>query len=235
MANTTAWTAGVPKSTGERVTAAEFNALDDGQVAAITRGGTTTLTADVILDGNTNDFSVTDGRILVDDTGSFGYATTQSISRLQNGAAKKATDWAWNALPFAYCQTATTGTLVIPVDNAPDGAIITGVSVIFMGAVPSVGPNFAALPAGMPSFKLYKTSATAGTSTSLGTATDATAVLATFNAAHTVSLTGLNETVSHTNHHTYNVEITGAFGANYVNGLGVLAVWVVFDTQTVKP
>lgn len=235
MANTTAWTSGLPKNTGERVTAAEFNALDDGMVAAITRGGTTSLTSDVTLDGNTNDFIVTDGRILVDDTGSFGYATTQEIVRVQNGTAKLATDWAWNAYPFAYCQTATTGTLVIPVDNAPDGSIITDVSVIFMGNVPSVGPGFAGLPAGMPSFKLYKTSSSAGTSSSLGTATDATAVLATFNAAHTVTLSGLNEIVSHTNHHSYNVEIVGAFGANYVNGLGVLSVFVTFDTQTVKP
>lgn len=235
MANTTAWAAAVPKSTGERVTAAEFNALDDGMVAAITRGGTTTLTSEAVVDGGGLNFDFTDAVVRVNSLNNLGYQSALSFVRQQTGASLSTTNFAYNLNPYAYCQTAATGVIVIPCDNIPDGATITGASVIFMGAVPSVGPNFAALPAGMPSFKLYKTSPSAGTASSLGTATDATAVLATFNAAHTVSLTGLNEVVTHSDNYRYVIEVTGAFGANYVNGMGVLATYLTMTTTKIKP
>jgi hypothetical protein len=224
MANSSAWTP--DKNTGERVTAAEFNALNDGQVAAITRGGTTSLTSDVTLTGY---------RLLLDDTGSFGYSTTQSFKRVQNCTCKSLTGFAWNGGANMYGQTVTGGALCIPLDNLPDGAILTAVSVIFMGNVPAIGPGFAGLPGTMPGFYVYKTSATAGTITSLGNTTDATAVLATFNAAHTVTKSGLAEAINHGAYHSYNVDIAGAGGANYVNGLGVLSVYCTFDAQTVKP
>lgn len=49
MSNSSAFAA--PKSAGQKLTADEVNALDAGQVAALTRGGTTPLTANATIQG----------------------------------------------------------------------------------------------------------------------------------------------------------------------------------------
>lgn len=235
MANITAWAAAVPKSTGERVTAAEFNALDDGQVAAITRGGTTTLTSAVVVDGGGDSFTFTDAPVKTNSLDHYGYSSALAFERTQMGGSLITTNFSYSVIPYAYIQTGTVGRVLIPCDNLPDGATITSVSVVFMGNVPSVGPGFSAVPAGMPAFSFYKSDPTAGTSSSLGTATDATAVLATFNAAHTVTLSGLTEVVDHSAHRNYLVDISGAFSTNYVAGMGILSVYVSMTTTKLKP
>jgi hypothetical protein len=230
MANTTAWTSGSPKSTGDQVTAAEFNALDDGQVAAIVRGGTSALTAAVSITGlATYDFTF-DGHPKV--SGLIEY-------RQQGGAPlyiTNTTDWVFSPTLGGFYEHANGGILYQPIDHLVEGGTLTGVYVTIWG---NAGAGFAgALPAVMPYIKVRKMAGTTGTVSQLGsTTTDTSADVAALNTIHVLSVTGLNESISQENNkHRYFVEIGGAGGANYVNDtLQIIEVRAVFTPSKIHP
>lgn len=229
MANTTAWAAGVPKNTGEQITAAEFNALDDGQVAAITRGGTTTLTDDVVVDGGGVNFDFTDAVVRFGAINNVGYTSALAFTRMVHGAAISSTNFAFSLVSYMHAQTTSLATLVLPICETPDGATMTDVTVRLSVS----GGGFSSLPSVMPSFKVYKLAS--GTLTSLGTATDSSANVGALNGAHSVTLSGLSEAIDQSGGTRYFVEITGAGGTNYVNGLSVVYVSAAFTTTKLKP
>lgn len=229
MANTTAWTAGVPKNTGERVTSAEFNALDGGQVAALTRGGTTTLTDNVEIDGGGLNFDFTDATVRTNALSHYGYTSALAFTRMVHGAAISSTNFQFSLTTYMQTQTSSLATLVLPICETPDGSTLTSVTV----RLRVEGAGFSSLPSVMPTFKVYKLAS--GTLTSLGTATDSSASTAVLNAAHSVTLSGLSEAIDQSGGTRYFVEVTGAGGTNYVSGLSVMYVSAAFTTTTLKP
>lgn len=228
--NPSSWATGVPISTGYKISAAEFNALDAGVQAALTRGGTCALTAAVAITGlATNDFTF-DG---------YPKVSGQLEFRQQSGAPlsiSNTTDWVFSPTFGAYYQHANGGIIYMPIDHLVEGATMSGVYVTIRGGA---GAGFSgSLPAVMPYVKLWKMSGTAGTASQVGsTTTDTAADVAALNALHVLSVTGLSEAISQeSNKHRYFVEIGGAGGANYVNDtLELMEVRAVFTPSKMHP
>lgn len=112
------------------------------------------------------------------------------------------------------------GDLVVPV-RAPHGATITLVEVYIIGA-----PGHVGLPANMPSFSLYSMSSS-GVGTNIGTGTDASASVAAFEAAHTISLS-----VSHVVNRTTTrlaVFLNAESGANALVGATYIGTRITYN------
>lgn len=110
-------------------------------------------------------------------------------------------------------------TLLTPV-RPPHGVVLTGATLYIQPAA------HGALPATMPQFSVRSVSATGGQSI-LGTATDSSANVAAYNAAHTISISGLSHTVDRTTLR-YFVRVVGEGGANFAANLIVAQVALTY-------
>jgi hypothetical protein len=109
-----------------------------------------------------------------------------------------------------------TGALLQTQLDLKDGQVLDTVTVRYIG-----GAGHAAFPGGQPQFmptvKVYKVDDT-GASTQLGaTATDSSASVATYEAAHDISVTAIAHTID-TSTNRYYVAIVAENGSNYLTG-----------------
>jgi hypothetical protein len=225
----------VPLSTGQKVPATAFNALDDGQFWAIPRKGTTPLLANVTLQaaghGLTLDFSDNAASLGQINNGDNDFAFNSSGAGLflfpsdkfkllgtswPAMDARSVTDYVPPCSPFF-------DTAVAPVAFSADTAgrltqIVSGSTLNFWLGLPigtvikslsialQKGPSAGALPSSMPSIYLgYYDLATGAFVSVIAPFSDTSANLAAFQAYHTVT-TG---TVTH----------TVAGGRNYLCGV----------------
>lgn len=231
MANASAFT--TPPTNGAVFTAAQATALDNGQVAALTRSGTTPLTGATVI--QTASFNLD-----VDSSGGGNLRLTQSpaftsaisATRTQRQLAVSITGFAQAGV--TYLQNSTGGSLVIPISNVIDGATLTTVAAnVLCGGAGGGGTVFTNLPGTMPSIQLVKYDRFSGATSSLGTQTDTSGTVGAFNAQHAIGITGLTEVMGQ---HTYSLTFNGAGGVNYVNNSFFLAsVVCTFTVPTLTP
>lgn len=229
MSNPTAWTSGVPKSTGDRVSAAEFNALDAGQQNALCRTGVTPLTGNSSVQGNGHQFSIetddvagskliitigdSDCEIQENGTGKLKLTAPPkllgaSVSMVAAPEAMFATTDFVRGIT-AYVSQATSACQLAFKLLLPVGVTVTAVSVGYVGA-----GGHGALPAVMPSITVSHTAFATNGSTSLGSASDTSGSVAAFELYHLITKSGLSYTVAAGDVMT--VLVTSESGANSV-------------------
>ncbi len=220
---------GVPKINGDDLSPTEANAIADSLVLApnFVDGGATYSPATV------NGVQGEGIRFGGAGNGKVPRLTSRVLTRqVAFQPLYKAGDWDTAAGASWYVVQAVTGkTLTIDVE-LPDGCVVNEFHAILDGA-----PAHGALPGAMPSVALVKTDFTSGSvlvPTIVSTQTDTSASVAAYELAHTVSKTGLTETVTRSTHR-YFIAITGEGGANFVAGLAVYAVKVVYTIAAMDP
>jgi hypothetical protein len=135
-----------------------------------------------------------------------------ALHSLQNNSSR----FAGNTSFWEQSDVTSTGGLYFNAVGLPIGRKITGAAVRVKNA------NTTTMPVGTPpAITLRKMGVVAGASASvlLGSATDATAVLATYQDWHEISITGLTETISAD--YIYRIFVTGETGANALAGLTI--------------
>jgi len=199
MASTRAFTA--PISTGEQVSAAAFNQLDDGQYYSVSRNGSVSLavTSTIDMGSGALDFVITGT-----GTGRFKpKATTTQFtgSGWPEVESRTVTSWVppvscdfleadWVASASAYTQKLASKVirfyLTLPID-----AQLDAVRIGFQKAAAASG-----LPGIMPQISLDYLTLSTGAYTNIGSVSDTAASEAAYEAYHIVSLTSLTHAVA---------------------------------------
>lgn len=243
----------IPIVTGQKVTAGQFNALDDGQYYALTRTGTTPLLGNTTIQGGsyllTLDFSdnvasyglikVGDAGFIVQSVGS-GNFTFADADKVSFGGATS-----WPSID-AHTLTDYAPAFAWQVDQADWNISATFVStkgtslitanmylsdlpkgmVITSVKVEVKGFTGGTLPGTMPTVALYRYDAGAyGTPTAtVGSATDSSASNAAFTANHSITISGLSHTVLNTSH--YILQVTTPTGGGTSAGFTVYRCYI---------
>lgn len=146
------------------------------------------------------------------------YAARTIIRQRAFNASSTSANWERAATPKgAWQNTASGGTLDIPLEGLPHGNVLQSVVLRWQGA-----GGHGALPT-MPSIELFKVNFD-GTQTSLGSQADTAADVTAYEAVHSISLTGLSETIDYGTAR-YVLTVTGETGANFVANA---KTWMVF-------
>lgn len=245
-----------PIATGDKVSATQFNGLDDGQANAVCRTGVTALTGATTWEGggyafafDFSDDSASQGQITVGaqnfdvviaGAGNFrvpagdleltgtGWPVlaSRSVRRSQNAGVDASTSYPFAPGYGGWQQGLAGAALYVHADHLIDGATITQARVRFLG---QSSAGFVSLPSPMPTLELWKTSGTTGAATQLGsTATDGAATVGDFNAIHSIIISSLSEVVDQSAGDAYWLKFTGAGATNYVNNELLV---VSFDLQ----
>lgn len=252
MANASAFTA--PVTTGHVLTAAEVNALDNGQVAALCRTGATGLTGTISLNANGHQFGIysddnaassilitvgdNDFQIQENGAGKFSLTawpkiSTQSVNFVTSPKAMYAPA-DWSPTVHAYVdQNATPTTpgsgpqLALYLDQLPIGMVVTSVTIYLSGNAGHVG-----LPGTMPTLAVSHYAAGSGytAGVSLGTATDGSANTTAYQAYHALTLSGLSYTVAQND--VLLLVFTSESGANALSSLNLYPNALVVGTTT---
>jgi hypothetical protein len=229
MAPTRAWSS--PKSTGERVTAAEFNALDDGQYDRLSRGGTSALTANsgaTLGSYNYTFDGASTGRVIFADawpTASGSIATLSNFVPPADSVASDGTKWDPKGL---YWESNNTGTHFLYYNlSLPTGLVVTSISFVLLNASAS------GTPAAYPTADFSYQTVGGTSSVVIGSATDAPANLAAYQAAHVLTISGLSETIV-TGRHYYLV-IKNETGAGSQAGLRVYRPYLSGTLSLIRP
>lgn len=152
--------------------------------------------------------------------------TSQSITRLflawRDGNVGSVMGWEADSGSGRARQIATAADLWFALD-LPHGATLTGISI-------RVNPSDAhgGAPTQRPRFEVYKVSST-GAATLIASELDPNVVLATYEAAHSISATGLSETIDRSAY-TYVAVLRGEDGTNYADNLIAGPVSATFTT-----
>jgi hypothetical protein len=172
---------------------------------------------------------------------SLGTVSPTNYTRLQSyfGGVPDGNQWKMDVNRGIFIQNtvSSAGTLYLPLNNIIDGSTLTSVTVTLAGASYSgAAGHGGSLPATMPTLKLYRQdqgSPPAQTQIG-GTTTDSSANAAAYDAAHSVTISGLSEAVVQTKQ--YYLLLTGEASTNSVaNTTGVLAISAVFSTTFWSP
>lgn len=103
------------------------------------------------------------------------------------------------------------GGLLFSLGNIPSGRTISSITAYVLN------PNTTTLPIGtQPTLQLHRYSHSLGTLATIATVSDTTAVLATYNADHALTLSGINHVII--DDYEYSILVTGETGANAVAG-----------------
>ena len=208
MATTRAWT--TPKSTGDQLTAAEANNLNDLPMA---RGDTNALLDDMSIDLGAYDLFITNtgagvGRFDVDldytELSGSAYPTFASAKTVSGYAAPLAPHWTageYTATGQRHQQVANSVNISYWV-ALPTGMQVTGVVVRFKKAA-----GAGSLPGAMPTVDFGYYDLTSDTFTSVGTVADTSADIATYKTYHAVTLTFAAHTIAVSRN--YLITITG--------------------------
>lgn len=139
---------------------------------------------------------------------------------------------------FQQSTVVSVGLFVVALPNLIRGSTMTGVTVFLDGLGGTSAGTRGALPATKPAFSLYRNTPNAAT-VLIGSATDAPANVAAYEANHSIALTGLTEPIGGissgaTTSSTYSIEITGESGANSaVNKLALLGIVCTFSCTAI--
>lgn len=185
MAPTRAFT--TPISSGERLTAAQLNALDDGQYAALVRNGAAALTADseATLGSYHLKFkAASTGRVKFEDAWPEASGTLATVTAYAPPCVWVPEDSSkWSPKGDYWETTDATASHIILHMTLPVGLTVTSLTVYLMN------PLAAGLPGTMPSITPRERNVASTSSTTFGPTSDTTAVLATYQALHAVTHT----------------------------------------------
>lgn len=254
-ANTTGW------STGDPLTAAQANALDAGQVAALTRSGTTALTGNATISGGGFGFSFD----LSDNAASFlGISLgTQHFDIQCFGAgttrlaANKITLTGSSGWPILGTRTLTDKAVHYtptfdPTSWAYDilGSVVASVNTVtscnlILGNLPPgltltgfrvdvLGATSGSLPGTMPTVGLYRFAAGAYVTATetVGTVSDTSANNAAYTTAHPITKTGLTHTVDAGS--CYVLTIVNGYGGGAAVGFTVYRPFISGTLSTLQ-
>lgn len=120
--------------------------------------------------------------------------------------------------------------LYLPVDNLIDGASLCAIRLWLCGAVNHVG-----LPTRMPWFKLIRVPED-GVHSFLGTATDASATVSAYQAAHSVTLSFATPiAITESDESRFVLQIKGEGGVNALASLQVKAASALYLADSLRP
>ena len=214
------------KATGDKLEASEVNALDATLIASLPRSGTTPLLGAATIDNSSYDLTFSSAARLK--------VGSHTAYRQQRSMAAGTTDFAFDIAGdlWEYKQTAASGVIVLPLSDVIDGAVLTG-AILYLNAN-TTGSSFAVLPAGgsMPIIALARCPFTRSSLTTLGSATDSSGTVGAFNGAHSITISGLSETIDNSSGSTYYLKVTGAGASNYVNDALCVTGWLAIFTVT---
>lgn len=207
-------------------------------------GGTISPSAPLIVDGSSGLQVTGSGGLTVSGTGGLtvsGSGTaarvkyaSRSVTRARRFAPEEGTfDSTYfsfqNGGYFVQGNIGSASVVESPINGLPNGATLTAVTLALQGAITHGGA-----PATMPTFRVYYRPYNSITRTQIGsTATDPYTSQATYDAMHTLAVSGLSHTID-TAANTYHVVATGEAGANSIVGL-TLAGFTVTCTITDQP
>ena len=242
MANTNAKPGGW--SSGEVITAAQINQIDDGQAKAWVSDGTTTLTnnSDVDLDGNTLTFAGGTTTISALSVGAYPTITSQTVTdyappvswQYDNADWKGYVNGAYsttpatsNALELSMRCAGTSAESLVGLLTLPVGMTVTGLSVRARNA------SSANLPAAPPAmWLLVGSSSGSGTLVTKGYAQDTTSPNATYAAWHDITISSLSYTVAQPD--VIYLLIQNSSGANCVANLQIYRPRVTGTIATLR-
>jgi hypothetical protein len=197
MAPTRAFSA--PISTNEKVSAAAFNQLDDGQFWALTRNGTAALLAASAVDLGAFDFTFVTGGVgrvicpadrLTFSGTSWPTLGSRSVTSWAPPAAPVFADTEFGLITAGLQQKAASVALnfylTLPID-----AVVTAIKLPVNKATADSG-----LPGVMPTIALTYIDLATGSVTSVGSVADTSGSEGAYESHHLISLTGLSHTVA---------------------------------------
>lgn len=105
--------------------------------------------------------------------------------------------------------------------QAPKFGFLQDIGVTLAGATGHGG-----MPGTMPKITLYRQDpGSVGAPTTVGTATDSTAGVPAYELAHSVTITGINESLEHDGGSRFYLKLEGESGANAISGLALLSIF----------
>lgn len=173
------------------------------------------------------------GDIDIDTAADARFSPTRTLTRQQDYfSAQNDGTWAFDPATRLWIQSSTSaGAIYFSLNNLIDKAELTAVTVTKAGKSDSTYAGHSALPTA-GGVVVYKRSGT--TVSTLGSASDTASPVATYDAAHDVSVSGLTEVINES--HQYWVQVVNETGANAVaNTTGVLLVTCTFIVDRVTP
>ena len=204
MAPTRAWS--TPKSTGEQVTAAEFNALDDGQYYALVRNGAAALTAASEVTHGSYDLkfkAASTGRVKFEDAWPEVSGTIATVTNFVPSCTwvpEDASKWVPKG-DYWEAADATASHLYVHL-WLPIGLTVSSATIYVRNPAPAV------LPGVMPYILFRERQANVDTSvTSYGPTSDTSASAAAYNAIHAITHT-LGTPCVITGNYAYSVRVT---------------------------
>ena len=230
-----------PKSTGDQLTAAEANALDDGQFYAVSRNGDSTMLDDSTIELGAYDLNIINagagvGRFQPDaDYTQFGGTGYPSFA-----SARTVTDWVppcgfstnaptiWTSAGLYWEATGSPNVsqFLYWALGLPAGIQITAAKTLVLN------PSAGSLPTNMPVFTLLRRAVGATTTTSIGDVTDASGDVGTYNAAHALTISGLSHTVEHG--YEYYLVLRNEYGGTSSTGLRAYRPYLTLSVSTLR-
>lgn len=197
MAPTRAFT--TPISTGERVTASQFNALDDGQYAALVRNGTAALTASSAITLGGFHFTVSGGGAgkfkpdadYTEFSGS-GYPSlvTRTVTDFVPAVGPVFTTGEYTPTAQRFQQVSASKNLGFLL-SLPIGTVVKSVTCYV-----KKGGGTAGLPGVMPGIELGYYTLSTDAFTQVGIVADATGTLVNYRLLHALTLGSLSHTIA---------------------------------------
>lgn len=243
MANTNAKPGGW--STGDVITAAQINQIDDGQAKAWVSDGTTTLTnnSDIDLDSNTLTFAGGTTTISALSVGAYPAVTSQTVTDYAPPVSWQYDNSEWkgyvngslsttpatsNSLELSMRCAGTSAESLVGLLSLPVGMVVTDISVRARNAS-SASIASMTLPA---MWLMVGSSSGAGTLVTKGYAADLSASNAAYAAWHDITISGISYTVAQSD--VIYLVVRNSSGTNSVANLQIYRPRVTGTIDTLR-